>query len=285
MSNVHLGLQQANQRLGLPPPVLQNECTDCHRPFPVDTDELKWKFVCDNCFPSHQFRKCRECNGNIFDTAPKYAKECTDCWLKKKAKKYTTCPMCPKEKSTHLTRKKDQVACKKCLEDMARMPTLAEFESKAQRAAELVAGARKDLANITGVAEFENQARGAAFVGPSLYGATLRAEASARSQQPSARSLETKWPLQDPLNLLTPNPPSPKREREEEPKVEKTRKRVQYISTSMDETGIVHEMENVFESDQWMTVCGKKPGSTWTRQVCAEEGLKHMQLCEMCFER
>lgn len=113
-------------------PAATNECVDCHKRFGVEPNELKWKFVCDNCFGTHEFKKCSVCDRNLGVTSKKWQRECTSCWLAKRAQTHATCPLCPPQKATLLRRKIGETACKDCLKAIGEA-TIAMDQEAAQR--------------------------------------------------------------------------------------------------------------------------------------------------------
>lgn len=121
-----------------------HECSECSKMF--DNEGQPWKTHCLDCYKI-KARKCECCDRFLKMDAPKYAKTCTTCWLKKRGEKYATCDFCPPEKASHLRRKIEDPACKECMHKKAQQEQKGEpdGDKENQNPEEAQEAAAKDL--------------------------------------------------------------------------------------------------------------------------------------------
>ena len=96
-------------------------CALCNEP-QVAFDAPVWRTVCARCYSGG--RDCA-CGKKLKPFAPKYQKECTTCWLKKRESTHTTCSACTGEKAKQLRRKRSEPFCASCT---ANNPILQAFK-------------------------------------------------------------------------------------------------------------------------------------------------------------
>lgn len=96
-------------------------CKSCRKEF--DNGGCSWKTHCLDCYRQLS-RPCPSCAGNLPINAKPWVRMCNTCFLKKRSKTHTTCPVCPPERSTYLNRRFDQATCDQCA------PTTSHFLSR-----------------------------------------------------------------------------------------------------------------------------------------------------------
>lgn len=104
---------------------LTRVCGGCRANFPWDGTEAKK--LCITCYAKN-VKKCSNqkingCGNNLRIGAPTWQTECLDCYLKKKAERYGTCPTCPPEKARFLSRPLDKLSCFECAHRLVLLPT------------------------------------------------------------------------------------------------------------------------------------------------------------------
>jgi hypothetical protein len=122
--------------------------------------------------------------------------------------------MCPFDKSTQLRRKKTQIACKDCLKDLARVPSLSEFENKAETVPAQARQTSESPSTMDALAQMK-------FM--QIQMAALQAQIAAGQHPPVPGVPDYQQ-----------RPPSPKREREEEANGHPT-KHVRKLPTDYDD--------------------------------------------------
>lgn len=111
----------------------QTRCVDCYKiaqdtatPRPcsqckedkLTTADPDWRKLCRDCYIENtkDNRQCSVCSKpRISPDKPVWQNVCTGCYIEKKKQTHTTCPTCPKERSTWLTRLHGEAQCKQCV--------------------------------------------------------------------------------------------------------------------------------------------------------------------------